>query len=138
MKNRIINIATVLIIVSFFSFSYISTGSITLAPTSIHNSEVRMWIERNKKKYSIPMYNSYCILFPKPDSGYTFYLLKYIFQSRKVSSIIVKSVDELNSISSNYIFIYDKENAIINTWIKDMYPEQLGNDVIIHNKKGKK
>ena len=50
----------------------------------------------------------------------------------------MNNVDVLNSISSKYIFVYDNENEIINTWIKKKYPNQFGNDVIISNKKGNK
>lgn len=137
MKKNIKTTATVMIIVSFFSFSFISKGSIMLAPTTISNSNVRTWIERNRNEYSIPMNNSYCILIPKDDRGYSYHLLKYTFNTKNVSARVVNNVDVLNSISSKYIFVYDNENEIINTWIKKKYPNQFGNDVIISNKKGK-
>ena len=73
-----------------------------------------MWIENKREIYALPMYDSYCMLIPSNDSGYSYYLLKYIFQSNDVSSKIVDSIDDLNSVSSKYILVYDKENEIIN------------------------
>ena len=120
-----------ILIICIFSFLYISQGKIYFAPTTVHNGEKRMWIENKREIYALPMYDSYCMLIPSNDSGYSYYLLKYIFQSNDVSSKIVDSIDDLNSVSSKYILVYDKENEIINTWIREMYPEQEGNDVII-------
>lgn len=123
--------STIAVIVSIFVLAYVSQGSIQFAPKTVNNSEERLWIENNKELYSIPMHESYCMLIPSSDSGYAYYLLKYIFQSNDVSSKIVESIDDLSDISSKYILVYDKDNEIINTWINDTYPEQLGNDVII-------
>ena len=123
--------STIAVIVSIFVLAYVSQGSIQFAPKTVNNSEERLWIENNKELYSIPMHESYCMLIPTSDSGYAYYLLKYIFQSNDVSSKVVESIDDLSDISSKYILVYDKDNEIINTWINDTYPEQFGNDVII-------
>ena len=118
-------------IIYIFMLAYISQGVIKFAPKTVNNSEERMWIENNKEIYSIPMHDSYCMLIPNPDAGYAYYLLKYIFQSNDISSKIVENADDLNDISSKYILVYDKDNEIINSWISETYPEQIGNEVII-------
>lgn len=127
-ENLIFSIA---VIVSIFVFSYISQGSIQFAPRTVNNSEERLWIESNKELYSMPMHESYCMLIPSSDSGYAYFLLRYVFQSTDVSSKTVESIDDLSEVSSKYILVYDKDNEIINAWINATYPEQIGNDVII-------
>ena len=130
-------VLSVAVIVSLFVFAYVSQGKIQFAPLTEYSNEERkwleerIWIENNKEMYSIPMHDSYCVLIPSYDSEYTYYLLKYIFQSNDVSSKIVENTDDLYSISSKYILVYDQENEIINSWISETYPEQIGNEVII-------
>ena len=116
---------------SVVAFSYFTQGKIVLAPTTVKNDATRLWIEENKDMYAVPMHNSYCILIPERDSGYTAYLLKYIFQSKKVASIIVDDADDLKSIRNKYIFIYDRNNDTIDKWLKEKYPDQYGNNVIV-------
>ena len=118
-------------IIYIFMLAYISKGVIQFAPKTVNNSKERLWIENYKEIYSIPMHDSYCMLIPNSDSGYAYYLLKYIFQSNDISSKIVENADDLNDISSKYILVYDKDNEIINSWISETYPEQIGNEVII-------
>ncbi len=130
-SERIKTVAAAIILICILSFSYITQKKIYLLPTIANNSEERIWIEKQRGLFSVPMYDSYCILIPKQDSGYSYYLLKYVFQSKYVSYKVVEKRVDLNDISSNYIFVYDKENAVIDTWIREMYPDQAGNDVII-------
>ena len=80
---------------------------------------------------TLTYYTISLMLIPNPDAGYAYYLLKYIFQSNDISSKIVENADDLNDISSKYILVYDKDNEIINSWISETYPEQIGNEVII-------
>ncbi len=130
-NERIKTLTAGALIICIFSITFISQGKITFAPTTVKNSEERMWIEENRVKYKVPMYNSYCMLIPDNDSGYAYFLLRYIFQSNDVMSKTVGNIYDFNDIPSKYIFVYDKENEIINTWISEMYPEQAGNDVIV-------
>ena len=130
-SESIKTLSAVVLFISIFIFSYVSQGKIEFAPATIDNSEERMWVEQNREKYAVPMHDSYCILIPKDDYGYAHFLLKYTFQSDDVSSEIIKSSDDLNSISAKYVFVYDQENDIIKTWINELYPEQTGNNVII-------
>lgn len=45
-------------------------------------------------------------------------------------SVLVDEETDMNAIASKY-FLYDYENEIINTWVKNNYLKQLGNKVII-------
>ena len=124
---------TGILVIGVLSFSYVSQGRINFVSSVMDNSTERLWIEKNKEIYAVPMHKSYCMLIPDKDSGYARHLQEYIFQSKKASSVVVKTADDLNGIKAKYIFVYDKENDTINTWIKEKYPEQFGNDVIVHS-----
>ena len=129
-KERTKSVSVGVMILCIFSFSYISQGKINFVPSTIQNSEERVWIENNMERYMVPLNGSYCILIPQDDGGYSYVLLKYIFGGNAVSTKCIKNVDDLNSIHSQYIFVYDRDNEIINAWIKDNYPEVYGNEVI--------
>lgn len=121
--------------ISYFIGMYVSTGSIkTVVQNEVDSSE-RSWLESVSAKYDVPMYESYCILIPSKDSGYAHVLCNYIFQSTDVTALVVNNEDDLNEISSKYIFIYDQDNKIINSWVQANYPEQYGNEVIIQVEK---
>ena len=130
-KKLITVVAAAGIFASFFVGMYISSGSIKTVVQNKINASERVWIEEAKKEYNVPMYESYCILIPSKDSDYAYYLGKYIFQSRAITTPVVESEETLNKITSKYIFVYDQDNEIINNWIEENYPEQLGNEVII-------
>ena len=106
-------------------------GKLEFAPATVKNDEERMWIEKNREVYAVPEHDSYCMLIPYDDGYFTEFLLEYIFQSADVSSAVVDDPDDLKDISSKYIFVYDKDNEVINTWISETYPDQTGNEVII-------
>ena len=116
---------------SFLIGMYLSSGTITTVVQNKVDAAERNWIEAARIKYGVPMYESYCILVPEKDSGYANYLGKYIFQSMDMKTPVVESKETLDGITSKYIFVYDQNNEIINNWIKENYPEQFGNEVII-------
>jgi hypothetical protein len=129
--KKLVTITATLSFVSYFVGMYISSGSINTVVQNEVDSSERNWIVNVSTKYNVPMYETYCILIPSKDSGYTSYLCKYIFQTNDVTTIVVDSEDDLKEISSKYIFIYDQDNKIINSWVQANYPEQYGNEVII-------
>ena len=124
-------LVTVLLTVLLGAFVKCSSGEVKLAIQYNSEPEQRNWIEATKKEYDIPSNESYCILIKKNDAGYANYLGKYIFQTSDVCSVLVDDDDDLNSIDSRYIFLYDQENEIVNTWVRNNYPEQVGNKVIV-------
>ena len=130
-KESIKTLTGGILIVCIISLSFISQGKLEFAPATVKNNEERIWIEKNRDNYAIPKHDSYCVLIPYDDGYFTEYLLMYIFQSRDVSSAVVDDPDDLEDISSKYIFVYDKDNETIKTWISENYPDQAGNEVII-------
>ena len=124
-------IVTSVAFISFFVYSYISSGQIKFVTQDVPDASERNWIEAVKKEYRIPNEESYCVVIPENDAGYARYLTKYIFQSSATSSVIAEDQKNLDDISAKYIFIYDKENTIMNEWIRKNYPDQYGNEVII-------
>lgn len=130
-KKAMTIIATASTFASFFVGMFISSGTIrTVVQNKIDASE-RNWIEAACEKYGVPMYESYTILIPASDAGYAHYLGKYIFQSNDITTPVVESVENLDEITSKYIFVYDQDNEIIKNWIAEKYPEQQGNEVIV-------
>ena len=129
--------AAACIFMSFFAGMYVSTGSITTALQDEKTdweedfARKRKFIENGKRRYGIPMHDSYFVLIPHEDDGYAIRLGKFIFLTDNVGEALIRSEDELNDISQKYIFVYDRENEIIQNWIQKVYPEQVGNDVII-------
>ena len=127
---------TACVFVSFFIGMFISSGSIAaVVINKTDNGESsstaeRKWIEDAGKKYNVPMESSYCILIPSEDSGYAYHLGKYIFQT-SVKVRIIQSEDDFNLVSQKYVFVYDQDNEIIQDWIQKVYPDQVGNEVII-------
>ena len=56
---------------------------------------------------------------------------KYLFASNNVTGTVIQSEDDFKDISQKYIFVYDHDNEIIQDWIQKVYPDQVGNAVII-------
>ena len=116
---------------AFFAGMYISSGSITTVVQYEPDASEREWIEGVKEKYSVPTESSYCVLLPYDDGQYTWYLGRYIFQSTEVVTTVIHSEGDLDGIEEKYILIYDRDNEDIRNWVRDRYPEQIGNEVIV-------
>lgn len=122
---------TFVIITVFMIYMYSSLGDVRTAIQYRENPEERVWIETAKKDYGVLNGESYCILIKEKDSGYAYYLGKYIFQTNSISSIVAATTEDLDNIDSKYIFVYDQENKVVQKWIQNNYPEQYGNSVIV-------
>ena len=78
------------------------------------------------------MDSTYCFLILSEDNPSYFYFMgRYIFQSSNVTVKVIESEDDFNDISQKYVFVYDQNNEIIQDWIQKVYPDQVGNEVII-------
>lgn len=131
-KNKMQTIiASGTLAISVLGFMYIDKGIIHFMSQDMSDASERKWIEQAGADYSVPLYESYCILIPERDYGYSKYLLKYVFQSNDVSYVVVNNKEDLDSIGAKYIFIYDQENETIKDWISEKCPEQSGQDVIM-------
>ena len=134
-KRLITSAAAACMFCLFFAGMYIGSGLITTVVqfefnNSGRNCVERDWLEDAIKKNDVPMGSSYCILIPENDAGYASYLGKYILQT-PINVKVVENEDDLSDISQAYIFNYDQDNDIIQNWIQETYPEQVGNEVII-------
>lgn len=91
----------------------------------------RAWLEKVATVYDVPQYSSYGLILHDTDSGYSYYLMKYLFQSGSIQCIVVDDYSDLSGIDNcDYIFVMDKDNEIVNGWISEHYPAQVGHDVI--------
>lgn len=124
-------VIAIVLFASYFGHMYLCMGSIKTFIQYTDYVEEREWIELARADYEVPNNESYCILIPEDDAGYAYYLGKYIFQSNAVSTLVVNDLAEMDSISSKYIFVYDHDNEAVEQWIRNRFPEQYGNRVII-------
>lgn len=124
-------ITTSLLFLCFLAHMYFSMGEIRSTFQYTEDASERIWIETVKADYEIPDGETYCILIPKEDWGYAIFLGRYIFQTHSVDAVIVNSTEDMDRISSKYILLYDSDNFIANKWVRDNYPEQFGNCVIV-------
>lgn len=124
-------VIAIVLFASYFGHMYLCMGSIKTFIQYTDYVEEREWIELARADYEVPNNESYCILIPEDDAGYAYYLGKYIFQSNAVSTLVVNDLAEMDGISSKYIFVYDHDNEAVEQWIRNRFPEQYGNRVII-------
>ncbi len=133
LKNRtdMVSILAIWGIVAFCQKNVM--GQFTTIFTYNSFSVEKRWMEDVKNRYNIPSDSSYCILIKEEnDPGYIYYLGKYVFQSNDFKTVLNATEDSINSTGqANYILTYDKENQVIQDWVKLNYPNQAGNDVII-------
>lgn len=127
---------TFVIAIAFMFYMHFSLGNVRMAIQYREDPEERMWFETAKKDYGVLDGESYCILIKENDSGYAYFLGRYIFQSNSVTSITAAITKDLDSIDSKYIFVYDQENKVVQKWIQNNYPGQYGNSVIVRENKG--
>ena len=131
-KRLMTSTVTACVFVSFFVGMCISSGSITTVVQYKQDLTERNWIDDTRKKYDVPMDSTYCFLILSEDNPSYFYFMgRYIFQSSNVTVKVIESEDDFNEISQKYVFVFDQGNEIIQDWIQRVYPEQVGNEVII-------
>ena len=124
-------VITVCFFVLFFAGIFISSNPIAAISQNQSATSEYKWIGNASRKYGVQRDSSYCILIPAKNNGYTYYMGRYIFQSNNVTATVIQNEDDFNDISQKYVFIYDQDNEIIQDWIQKVYPDQVGNEVII-------
>lgn len=131
-SQRYIPIAMAIFAIAFsLGLMQISFGEARSAIQYKDSPEERIWLEQAKSEHGVPEGESCCILIKKNDSGYAYFLGKYIFQTNAVKSVRVKGESDMDAINSKYIFVYDSENPTVQEWIQNHYPDQAGSKVII-------
>lgn len=95
--------------------------------------ETRHWIEQEISRYNIPLESSYMILCPSSvDGNYATVICQYFLYSSEVSVQTISEKIQLDVAKEyEYIFVMDEENNIIQQWVKENYPNQIGNKVIV-------
>ena len=97
-----------------------------------NSAKQRLWIEQAVKDYSVENGSSYIICTSESNAGYAYYLCKYLLCSTDITTRVVSEPSQLEDTEGyKYMFLYDSENEIIQEWVKENYPEQEGNRVII-------
>lgn len=98
--------------------------------SSASSPATRNWFEQAKTDHDLPDGESYTALIPQPDNNYVLFICRYVFQSPSVNAIVVESAEDMDSINSKYILVYDSENTVAREWIQAHYPDQAGSSVI--------
>jgi len=117
-----------------FAHNGITNGRILITgkDSRADSPKIRNWVEQVKEAYNLPDGEGYTILMPANESAnYGKYLIKFVFQSNDTAGKNVKGTEDMNSITTKNILIYDEENEIIKDWVELNYPEQAGEPVIV-------
>jgi len=96
-----------------------------------NTAQERLWFENAIRENSVELKQSYVVCIPAEDSGYAYYLCKYLLYSNNISVRVVTEESQTGDLQNyNYIFFYDSSNEILNNWVKTEYPGQAGKTVI--------
>lgn len=91
----------------------------------------RLWFENAIRENSVASNQSYAVCIPSEDSGYAYYLCRYLLYSDNISVRVVTEKAQTEEFKNyNYIFFYDNGNEILNDWVEAEYPDQVGRTVI--------
>ena len=131
--KTIISLTLILVSITYIWIRGCNCETIYNTVQSEHNNRFelcRTWLEENIEEYSVEKEKSYYCVLPEKDSGYMYYLIKYLLDSNKsVSKVIKNGIGEIEGY--DYMFIYDDKNEIVDEWVKENYPDQYGNSVIV-------
>lgn len=134
--RKLVGSMSSLVIITFFlGFMKISQGEIRLAGKHYDVSpwflSKRMWIEKHKTDFVMEEDDTYCILTrTRDESNYMGHAAKYIFYTGNVNAEVITNMEMMDKVTEEFIFIYDDNNEIIQEWVRNHYPEQIGNAVI--------
>ena len=98
-----------------------------------HDLMPRKWFEDQIQQYNIPLGAS-CVICSSVDEadGYMGNVMRYLLWSNVIyaeDDFDAENRDQLHNFS--YIMMFDYEDEEMNQWIRDNYPDQYGNAVII-------
>lgn len=118
--------------VMLISWKEVKGSFATVFDSREYEDSERAWFQRAIKENHVIGGKKYIVCIPGEDSGYIYYLCRYLLSSHQVSVRIIQEGSQMNDFQeSDYIFIYDEENEYIQEWIQKRYPEQEGNSVVI-------
>ncbi len=89
---------------------------------------MRIEIEQVIKENQVPSELSYIVCVSSEDYvGYVYYLCRYLLWTEDISTRIISDVSQFSDVENyQYVLIYDKDNKLIQDWIKNNYPNQEG------------
>lgn len=95
------------------------------------DAKERLWFEHAISENAVGAGQSYAVCVPAEDTGYVYYLCKYLLSSSNISVRAVKGERQTKDLQNfNYVFLYDRGNEILDNWAKAQYPAQAGKLVI--------
>lgn len=115
----------------FLDFVFHATGRFRFVLPYQGDTTERVWIQDIQNKYQLPNGESYCILIPEYDYGYTTYLSRYLFWSPYSTGLVIDDEQKLDRLDVQYLLNYDPGNPIIQKWISAHYPDRSDSQVIM-------
>ena len=123
-KKKILIIASTLLICSllvieFFSFDKRKT-IFNLEKTDIRRIELQNIIKENNLNAS----KRYIICIDKNDSGYMYYLSRYLLSTVNVKVVIATDINSIEKDKYDYLINFSVNNEIVKKWLADNYDYQ--------------
>ena len=93
--------------------------------------EERIWMQEAIAECGIPSGSEYAALIPERDSGYANFVLSYLLSVPEVDISMIDDEQQMENLRGiPYVFVYDRDNPVIEKWISENYPSQLGKPVL--------
>ncbi len=89
---------------------------------------MRIEIEQVIKENQVPNESSCIVCVSSEDFvGYVYYLCRYLLWTEDISTRVISDASQFSDVENyQYVLIYDKDNKLIQDWIKNNYPNQEG------------
>lgn len=115
------------------SWRGVNGGFATIFESREYSDSERQWFQQAIREKHVLGGQKYIVCVPgEGDVGYAYYMCRYLLDPDQISVRVIQESDQLADFSSyDYIFVYDKENEVINDWVSETYPEQEGNHVVV-------
>ncbi len=131
--KKLLSIVAVVIAVALpIFFVKVCTGKFKFAVQYLdYPMTIKKNVEKLKDDYEIEEGSSYTFLRSDEDKGYIYMLGRCSFLSTEVTSLKNPTHEELDNIDSKYIIILDRDNKEIKNWVKENFPSQVGEEVLV-------
>lgn len=120
-----------IMVIAFYQIG--TMGKLTTGFPRNQSLKSRNIVETAIVEYDLPEEESYCFLTERTN-GMILFVARYLLYSSEVEQIGRATREELQGIRAKYIIIEDKENTVIQEWVRECFPDQAGNGCIINDR----
>lgn len=105
-------------------------GFATIAAPPQGDTALREQMEEMVAEYGVEKGYSYLICDPVA-GGYAMFALRYCMNTSRVQQVAITAPEQMDIEKDyDYVFLLDTENPILEQWVLENYPEQVGRTVI--------